>query len=127
MASKAKHNPASNKLINESGCTSETGGQVNPVAMRYFGHATFAEYHASASRRGHALEGLTCEQAWERMMSRLGKRGAHITSAEWIRDELARNPAFMTRPIWYWVMPETRALVPVDLLASVDACGAGIA
>ena len=94
---------------------------------RYFGHATYDEYHAAASRRGYSHEGLTRDEAWDRMMPRLNINKPHISSAEWIRAELARNPNYRTSPVWYWVMPETRAMVPPDLLAVVDSCGAGIA
>ncbi len=114
-------------MSNSAKNTIVPGDPVYPMVMRYFGHATYADYHASVSRRGHCLEGLTCEQAYTRMMARLNVNKPHISSAEWIRDELARNPNYRTRPVWYWVMPETRALVPLDLLAVVDLCGAGIA
>lgn len=107
--------------------TTETGGQVLPVVMRYFGYATYDDYYASASRRGYPLEKLTREQAWDKMLKRLNINKPHISSAEWIRTELARNPSYRTTPVWYWVMPETRALVPPDLLDVVDSCGAGIA
>lgn len=100
---------------------------VRPIVKRYFGFATYAEYFEPASRPGHSLQGLTLEQAWDGMMKDLNFNKPHITSAEWIRAELQRNPDYKSKaPVWYWVMSETRAMVPAELLAVVDSCGAGI-
>ncbi len=106
-----------------------TGQSVNkdPFILRYFGFRTYAKYYAHASRPGYCLEGLTLEQAWEGMIKELNFNKPHISSAEWIRAELQRNPKYKCKdPVWYWVMPETRAMVSADLLAVVDSCGAGI-
>lgn len=106
-----------------------TGQAVNvaPSINRYFGYSTYAEYYAHASRPGYCLQGLTLEQAWNSMIENLNFNKPHISSAEWIKAELQLNPNYKTKePLWYWVMPETRAMVPADLLAVVDSCGAGI-
>jgi hypothetical protein len=95
------------------------------VVRRYFGYATFKEYYAATSKMGHCNEKKTIDQAWQSVMRKLGS-GVHIRAAEWIRDELKRNPRFRTRPVWYFLMPEARATLDKDLLSAVDASGAGV-
>jgi hypothetical protein len=96
-------------------------GSQHPLVMPYFGYATFHEYWLVASQRGHCYKGKTEEQAWQSVMNTL-KRGTHISSAEWIRDERQRNPKYrLWRGIWYFEMPEARATIPPELLAEVDA------
>jgi hypothetical protein len=45
---------------------------------------------------------------------------------EFIRRELITNPRYRTDPVWYFVIPECRALIPADALEVPDCCGAGI-
>ena len=106
-----------------------TSREVNviPSIKRYFGYSTYAEYFAHASRPGQCLQGLTMERSWNSMIEHLDISKPHISSAEWIKTELEHNPNYQTKPVWYWVMPETRAMVPAFLLAAVDSCGAGVA
>jgi hypothetical protein len=96
---------------------------------RYFGHATFEEYYQSlAARIAHLPAYLRPSNADEVMSAMLKKVAGGVWQSviEFISRELITNPRYRTDPVWYFVIPECRALIPADALAVADCCGAGI-
>lgn len=96
---------------------------------RYFGHATFEEYHQSlVARLAHSPAYLRPSNADEVMSAMLKKVAGGVWKSviEFIRRELVASPGYRTSPVWYFVVPECRALIPADALDVADCCGAGI-
>ena len=97
--------------------------------LRYFGHATFEEYYQSlVARLAHSpayLRPLNADEVMSNMLKKVAG-GVWRSVIEFIRRELITKPRYRTSPVWYFVIPECRAIIPADALGVADCCGAGI-
>jgi len=97
--------------------------------LRYFGYATFEEYYQShAAKLAHApvyQRPFSKAEVMSRMLKKVTD-GVWESVVEWVRRELLINPKYRTSPVWYFVMPECRALIPADVLQVADSVGLGI-
>jgi hypothetical protein len=108
---------------NQSGAALSSHALFGP----YFGFATFDEYFASSVQRLSNAPAYTRPRSKQEVMDRILKRAGEAWGSviEFIRGELERNPTYRTRPVWYFVMPEARGVIPDWALEIADSCGAG--
>lgn len=85
----------------------------------YFGHPTFQSYYSANNKRGHCYENTSMADAWK-SIERVIELKIPNEVAEFLVNEVKAGKSKQIRPIWYFLMPETRASINPELLAVID-------